>query len=289
MAISSALAPSLSVPSTTARRRPWTSAQWREYFRKNAASLLPISWESGVTFTPDERDAVAASMQQFQLGESSDGRRFLSMAYDYSHDTGDRQYLSALRRFIAEEQRHGRDLGRVLQLADVPTIRRCWPDTVFRWLRHTAGLERSIWVLVTAEIIAQVYYDALRDATGSLVLRQLCTQILRDEEQHVRFQCERLAILRQRRRPWSIALRHALYRAFFAVVGLAFWWKHAPAMRKGGYGFRAFWRSAWRQCRIATHLMHPRNYDFSPPRVAPPKPAPEAQPDVDLQGSWLEL
>jgi hypothetical protein len=275
-----------------AKRKVWTSAQWHEYFRRNAANLMPISWDLGVKLTPDERDAVAASMQQFQLGESSDGRRFMAMGFDHAAVFGDRGYPGALRRLIAEEQRHGRDLGRVMESAGIPTLRRCWADSLFRWLRHTSGLERSIYVLVTAEIIAQVYYDALRDATGSIVLRQLCTQILRDEDEHVRFQCERLAILRQKRWWHSIVIKHAFYRGFFVVIGLAFWWKHSSVMRAGGYGFFGFWKAAWRKLHVAVRLMNPRHYDWSDPR---PNPPPEYQgreksgDDFDLQGSWLEL
>src|SRR5947209_2060049 len=151
-----------------------SSSQWREYFRRNAASLMPIPWERGVSLTDAERRAIAASVQQFQLGESSDGNEFLARGLEYARVSGDVQYLPALRRFIAEEQRHGRDLGRFMDLAGIPRMASAWPDTIFRWLRHTSGLERSIMVLVTAEVIAQVYYDALRDATRSVVLRQLC-------------------------------------------------------------------------------------------------------------------
>src|SRR5947209_4633316 len=130
----------LGAPGVAEAQAPRTSAQWREYFRRNARSLLPIPWERGVKLAAEERQAIAQSVQQFQLGESSDGSQFLCRGREYAAASGDRQYLFALRRFIAEEQRHGRDLGRVLELAGVPTIRSAWADTVFRWLRHTAGL-----------------------------------------------------------------------------------------------------------------------------------------------------
>src|SRR3954468_20209171 len=103
---------------------PWSSGQWREYFRRNAANLMRIPWELGVPLSTAERDAIAASLQQFQLGESSDGRHFFQLARDHAIASGDHQYLPALRRFIAEEQRHGRDLGRVLDLAGIPRIER---------------------------------------------------------------------------------------------------------------------------------------------------------------------
>jgi hypothetical protein len=270
-----------------ARRAPRSSAQWREYFRRNAASLLPIPWELGVTLMEAERAAIAASVQQFQLGESSDGDEFIARGREYARISGDAQYLPALRRFIAEEQRHGRDLGRFMDLAGIPRIRRAWADTVFRWLRHTSGLERSIMVLVTAEVIAQVYYDALRDATRSVVLRQLCNQILRDEAEHVRFQCERLAILRRDRVRWIIHLKQAIHRAFMTVTCLVFWLKHGSAVRTGGYGLFAFLRSVRRHFRHALIRADPRHYSFTTAPAGPIVTPPMAP--AEFEGKWLEL
>jgi hypothetical protein len=261
-------------------RSAMPSSAWREYFRHNARHLMPIAWERGVILSEAERTAIAKSIQQFQLGESSDGGKFLRRGWGYARVSGDRQYLHALRRFIAEEQRHGRDLGRAMDLAGIPRIRHAWADTIFRWMRHTGGLERSIMVLVTAEVIAQVYYDALRDATQSIVLRQLCNQVLRDESQHVRFQCERLAILRQRRRRISVALRQSIHIALMSGTCLVFWLKHARAMRAGGYGFWGFVRAVSRRFVHALRLASPRRYSWTPSNQ---------EPTDKFAGPWLEL
>jgi hypothetical protein len=254
----------------------WTSERWREYFRHNALSLLTIPWRDGVAFTDAERDAVAASIQEFQLGESSEGKHFQGLARQYAERTGDHDYVYALRLFIAEENRHARDLGRVLDLAGIPRTAHTWPDAVFRWLRHRAGLELSIAVLVTAEIIAKVYYAALREATGSSVLRRLCDQILADEERHVRFQCERLAILRARRSRVTVWLKGAVQRGFFGGTCWVVWWKHRRALRAGGYGLWTFMRRGWAEMADAVRLMNPRNYVLGP--VADARVAAEAAP-----------
>ncbi|WP_156734921.1 hypothetical protein [Bacillus velezensis] len=47
-------------------------------------------------------------------------------------------------------------------------------------------------MLLTAEAIAAVYYDALKNVTGSVCLQSICGQILIDEEQHFEFQAEML-------------------------------------------------------------------------------------------------
>src|SRR5262249_5205482 len=161
-----------------------------------------IPWERGAELTDAEREAVAASLQDFQRGESSEGRHFLLCAADHAARTGDPAYLEAVRLFLAEEKRHAQTLARFLQLAGIPLLTRTWPDTAFRWLRKLAGLDVCLSVLVTAEIIAKVYYAAVRAATQSAVLRRVCEQLLKDEVRHVRFQCERLAILRRHRVPW---------------------------------------------------------------------------------------
>src|SRR5204863_9873627 len=133
----------------------------------------------------------------------------------YAQRAGDPAYPHTLALFIAEEHRHASDLGRFLDTAGLGRAKRAWPDSVFRWLRHRAGLELSISVLVTAEIIAKVYYAALRDSTTSNVIARLCDQILSDEVQHVRFQCERLAILRARRSWLTVWFKGALQTHFF--------------------------------------------------------------------------
>ncbi|WP_164672387.1 hypothetical protein [Bacillus velezensis] len=47
-------------------------------------------------------------------------------------------------------------------------------------------------MLLTAEVIAAVYYDALKNVTGSVCLQSICGQILIDEKQHFEFQAETL-------------------------------------------------------------------------------------------------
>lgn len=242
----------------------WTSEQWREYFHTNAGALLSIPWELGVTLTDAEKTAIAASVQEFQLGESSEAKHFQGLAKEYAERTGDEEYVYALRLFIAEEHRHARDLGRVLDLAGLGRVGHTWPDAVFRWLRHRAGLELSIAVLVTAEIIAKVYYAALRQATTSVVLVRLCDQILYDELRHVRFQCERLAIVRARRSRLGVWFVGALQRSFFDGTCGVVWWKHRHALRAGGYGFWKFCRSARAEMAEAVALMDPKSYVLGP-------------------------
>jgi len=237
-----------------------SSGQWGRYFRHNNQCLLGLPWDAGAEVTDAERDAIASSVAEFQLGESSEGRHLVAAARRYAERTGDAAYVEALRLFIGEEHRHARDLGRFMDLAGIGRAGKAWPDTVFRWLRRRAGLETSVVVLVTAEVIAEVYYAALREATGSRVLRRLCDQILSDEVEHVNFQTQRLAIVRRGRRRWRVAAAQAAHRFLMAGTCFVVWHKHGRAMRAGGYSFRRFWRETWRHMRQALAQADPRSY-----------------------------
>jgi hypothetical protein len=236
------------------------SVAWVQYFRFNAKTLLAIPWERGVFFADETRDAIASSLQEFQLGESSEGKHLIACARRHAADVGDFGYVEALGLFIAEEHRHARDLGRVLDLAGIGRVTHSWPDAVFRFMRRRAGLELSIVVLVTAEIIAKVYYAAVREATGAPVLRRLCDQILGDEVRHVHFQTERIAVMRRSRSGVAVGLCQFLHRVLLAGTCLVVWHKHGRALRAGGYGFRRFWRETWIEMADALARCDPASY-----------------------------
>lgn len=223
-----------------------SSHYWREYYEQNAQALLDIPWHVGGDLTDGERKAIASSVQGFQAGESSEGHHLFRYAQEYVDKSGDHEYVSVIKLFIAEEQRHARDLARFLQLNEIPLLKTTFPDRVFRRLRHMfGGLEISIGVLITAEIIAKVYYAVLKNATDSSILRTLCDQILRDEQKHVEFQAEQLGKLRSRRKrifQWvTMGMQRFLYWGTCIVV----WQFHKKAIRKGGFNFRQFWRFCW--------------------------------------------
>lgn len=224
---------------------PSSAADWCEYFTSNGGRLLPLPWDRGPTATPAELAAVGKSLARFQLGESSEGRSLLAAAEEHAAATGDPAYRTAIRLFMAEEHRHSRDLGRYLEAAGVPLLRRHWADGVFRRLRKGAGLETVLTVLLTAEIVAKVYYRAVRAATGCPLLRAVCTQLLRDEAMHVRFHLERLALLRTGRSRWRVAVTAARWRVLFAGTCGVVWATHAAALRAGGYDRRRFLTAAW--------------------------------------------
>ena len=237
---------------------PRSSREWLEHFRTNEEpEALP---EGGPRLSEGEREAVISSIQEFQLGESSEGRHLRRRAAEYAKKSGDEEYLWATEYFIREEQRHARYLRDYLASEGYRTVKKRWVDTIFRRLRNLAGLEVSVSVLVTAEIIAKVYYAALGKATRSPMLGRICERILRDEEEHVRFQAERLAILRRDRPEFGMKLTRLLHRALFFGACLAVWRNHGKAIRRGGLGLRSYWRRCWEEFDAASRMMEPGRY-----------------------------
>lgn len=216
--------------------RPHSSAAWVRHFVDSAARIEAIPWDLGPCLDRDELEAVARSVQEFQLGESSEGRRFRALAAEHATRTGDPAYAAAIDRFIAEEQQHARYLAAFLALEGVPLVTGTPVDGIFRHLRRLAGLETMISVLITAELIAQVYYRALGKQTRSPVLRSICRRVLEDEAHHVRFQGERIARLRRRRSPAGRVVVRALHGALAAAACVVVWAGHRRVFARAGLG-----------------------------------------------------
>ncbi len=232
-----------------------TSLEWKNYYKENIRSLLSIPWHLGHELTEEEQIAISSSVQDFQAGESSEGRHLLQYAKRYGKQTGDHEYVEAIRLFIAEEQRHARDLAHFLQINGILLVKTTFSDRVFRRLRQFfENLEISIAVLVTAEIIAKVYYAALNDATNSVVLQTLCKQILQDEVKHVEFQAERLGVLRVKRSWIFLKITIALQQILFSGTCMVVWIFHHKVFKKSGYNFKKFWHHNWYEFQNALQI-----------------------------------
>ncbi len=254
-----------------------SSRQWCEHYQDNAASLLTIPWERGAEISDDEKSAIARSLQAWQLGETSDGRHLVAAARRYAEAQRDPVFLAAVRLFIKEEQRHGRHLGRFLDLAGIPRIRKNWGDTIFRALRYgLPNMEIWVTVVIAVESLALTYYGAIYQATRSPLLRAICRQILRDEVAHLRFQAERLAILHRQRPRWLLSLTYRLQRLLFAGTAMAVWIDHRRALRAGGYRFARYWRTVWTHMEANWLRMRPERYHWDAQLTPTPGSAPAA-------------
>jgi len=214
--------------------------EWKEYFMQNQNQFAEINFEDHDQLSAEERAVISSSLQQFQKGESSEGRHLYSFAREFS----DPEYLECIKLFIREEQQHAAVLASFMNKFQIPLIKGHWVDHVFRWLRKTGGIQNTVNILLIAEIIAKVYYRALHHATGSVLLKRICLQILSDEEEHIRFQCDMLKIFYSRQ-SW---LTNLIIRNFqvFLMTGttLIVWWYHRRVLKRGGYYFGKYFFEA---------------------------------------------
>jgi hypothetical protein len=216
------------------------SRKWVTHFSLRSMTALHVSPNAAIQLTEKERRTITPSIQQFQLGEGSRGQRLLVRGQKFGRGVSDPLFVSALDSFIKEEQQHSRYLSAFMESQSIPLAEKHWVDTVFRRLRGLAGLELSLTVLVTAELIAVPYYRALRGATGSSILKMICTRILEDESNHLKFQASLLARVAPAR---PAALRRALselHRLFLLGTILVVWIEHRVVFEGSGYSFRRF-------------------------------------------------
>jgi hypothetical protein len=268
-------------------RQYWSSRRWLAYFRRNARTPV-FPWARGTELQPTERALLAPSLQGFQQGEGQEGTHFFHCVRADAEQSGDWDYVEAHRLFMAEEQRHAADLARFLALVGIPTLQdQSWFSRAFCWCGSRGSLELTLLVIGMSEIMGQVYYTALRSATASELLRQICTQILRDEKSHVRFQCERLALLRRQLPVSQLVVRLGLDAFLFLGAAFACWLGHRRALRAGGRGWRRFWREAVHAFGRARPLMDPRHYTWEP-EAALAQPDCDETPNFHLAGGKLE-
>ena len=211
--------------------------KWNDYFIKNQNHFSEIDFNDVDQLTEIEKAVIYSSIQQFQRGESSEGKHLFSFAKKFP----DPDYTSCIKLFIKEEQMHARVLGEFMDKHGIVHIRHHWVDSVFRWLRKLGGIANSVTVLVTAEIIAKPYYKALGKSSNSSLLKSICSQILKDEDQHIVFQCSALNYLFKKKNSIERSFSRAKHLILMMGTILVVWWHHKKVLRKGGYYFSKFW------------------------------------------------
>ena len=192
---------------------------WHDYFLRNRTNDGAINWDAPDRLAGEERARIAKSIAAFQLGEYSEGKGLMKAATVFArrHDCPDLIAITKL--FIGEEQRHAMLLKRFMDRHRIAPLKKNWADAVFRRLRKNVGFELSVSVLITAEIVSLVYYEALRRGTGSDLLKQICDKILADEISHTEYESALLNHLRERRPP--IIRKLIVWLHEFLLVGTA--------------------------------------------------------------------
>lgn len=210
---------------------------WIRAFEQNAGKQDNFKWNENYVLTPEEKQVIYESIRQFQRGESGEGKYLFQDAKKYVRKCEDDSYMYALRLFIHEEHRHSKYLAAFMEKHQIAKDKGHWVDNFFRWLRHKGNLEVSITVLLTAELIAAVYYKALAKATDSKLLKQICYRILSDEDIHIRFQSYALNRIQKKRNPFLNFYMRFNYALLLCGTVPVVWMCHAKVFRKAGYNF----------------------------------------------------
>lgn len=220
-----------------------TTHYWINHFNENAFQKR-VDWNITPSITRIEINVILSSLQAWQLGETSEGRNLIAASTKYASTIDDPLYVNAVKLFIKEEQKHGNNLGRYLDKIGKPRIKKNWGDTLFRKVRYfNTSMEMWTMAVITVESTAQIFYQALKDATGCRLLKSICTDILIDEAYHITFQTERLAIIynnagyKNRRR--------VAYLCFFYATSCLVWFAHRRLFKAGGNTFQSYLKKMW--------------------------------------------
>ncbi|MBX2972093.1 MAG: ferritin-like domain-containing protein [Flavobacteriales bacterium] len=236
-----------------------SSAYWEQHFRQNLTDQR-VDWSIPPAITSEEKERILYSLKAWQLGETSDGSHLLAAASRHATRTGDPQYVEAVRQFIREEQKHGANLGRYIDLIGEQRTRKDWGDTLFRKVRYfNRNMELWTIAVIIVESSAQVFYQALHDATRCTLLRSICNDILMDEAHHIKFQNERLWTIFQRKGFYNKALSLLLYSLLFFGTIHAVWYGHRRAFTAGGVDRPEFMRAMYYKFFSTVKFLHRRS------------------------------
>lgn len=220
-----------------------SSEYWVNHFQHNA-TIDRIDWSLKAKLSPDERKRILNSLQAWQLGETSDGAHLLAASRKYAASTNDFIYPIAVELFIKEEQKHGNNLGRYLDIICEPRVSKDWGDTLFRKIRYF-NTSMELWTLavITVESAAQLFYQSLKDASQCPLLRQICDDIIEDEAHHIDFQTERMLAIYRSHHPVIRPVAFGIYRMFYFSTAAVVWFGHKKVLSIGTPTFSEYMKA----------------------------------------------
>jgi hypothetical protein len=225
-----------------------SSQEWVSYFRENL-EIRRINWRQPATITKTELKPILKSLQAWQLGETSDGKNLLKASSSYAQKIGDPYYIKAVQLFIKEEQKHGNNLGKYLDMIGEPKIQKNWGDTLFRKIRYlNNSMEWWTLAVIAVESTAQIFYQSLKDASQCKLLKEICTDILIDEAPHIHFQRERLSIIFHSKNAAAKNISYLFYSYFFMATSMVVWMAHRKVFKAGSNSFSEYYRKMKLKC-----------------------------------------
>jgi len=202
---------------------------WITHFRKRTQvkkELMTQVYE----LTSAETKRIAGSIAEFERGESSEALDFRIKNAEFAAAKNRPDFEEAAHLFIAEENRHAHLLANYMEQHGISTTDSSAADAIFRWLRSRTEVAWSSRVLITAEVIAQVYYPALKEATRDPQLKAICDRIIEDEAYHIAFQTERIYEVESTLGSFRCLIHRFLHPFLFAGTAMVVWYQHHPVL-----------------------------------------------------------
>ena len=236
-----------------------TSLFWKNHFQNNLTKQR-INWDTKPSIREAEKKEILYSLKAWQLGETSDGSHLLSATRKHAKKIQDPTYVEAVKLFIKEEQKHGENLGKYIDLIGEKRVKRDWGDTLFRKIRYF-NTSMELWTIsvIIVESAAQIFYQALHDASACILLKSICRDILIDEAHHIKFQNERLHEIFASKRFYSKAFSIGWYGLLFFGTIHAIWFGHKKAFKAGGVEKHEFMRLMYYKFFNSLRFCHSAN------------------------------
>lgn len=213
---------------------------WVEYFKYNNTHLIPLDYSLNNELNRGQKRLIFPSIKAFQIGEGSDGAHLTSVVKAFAEKTEYTEFPEIMKWFIVEENRHSQMLKAYLETYGEECEKSLWIDNIFRGLRKLMGIECEVIVLVTAEMIALSYYDALADATDSVLLKDICAQMLHDELMHIVLQSDTLNRISSDRAEFFNTISRAIRKILMSVTSSVVWKKYKDVFIKAEYTKKDF-------------------------------------------------
>lgn len=213
---------------------------WVEYFKYNNAHLIPLDYSLNNELNRGQKRLIFPSIKAFQIGEGSDGAHLTSVVKAFAEKSNYTDFPEIMRWFIVEENRHSQMLKAYLEAYGEECEKSLWIDNIFRGLRRLMGIECEVIVLVTAEMIALSYYDALADATDSVLLKDICAQMLHDELMHIVLQSDTLNRISSSRAEFFNTISRVTRKILMSVTSSVVWKKYKDVFIKAEYTKKDF-------------------------------------------------
>lgn len=160
---------------------------WRARFEANRTRPLPRI--EAPALPEDQHATLSRSLAIFQLGETGEGR-IASQIDRVQLPLVDDDYRASLKLFIAEEGRHSRVLGMMVNALGGRILEHTWTHRLFVVARRLVGVRFKLLVLLAAEVIAIGFYGMLARALPAGAMAAALQQICDDERAHFDFHCD---------------------------------------------------------------------------------------------------